>query len=154
MLPAPIRRRASFLSLASAAFLESCSIHFGGLASIEKHVTSTAFRMKLKPGAQAEYRRRHDAIWPELVDLLREAGISDYSIFLDPDSLSLFAVLKLAPNHRRDALPGHPVLQRWWTYMADLMVTSDEGDAGDRSDVAKGDARPKEWPLELMFHMD
>jgi L-rhamnose mutarotase len=124
-------------------------------------VSLTAFRMKLKPGAVEEYRRRHDAIWPELVSVLREAGIYDYSIFLDAESLNLFAVLKLAPDHRRDSLPAHPVMQRWWTYMADLMVTSDEGqdsdegDAGDGSDGGqKLSARPKEWPLELMFHMD
>jgi L-rhamnose mutarotase len=124
-------------------------------------VPSTAFRMKLKPGAAEEYRRRHDAIWPELVSVLREAGIYDYSIFLDPESLNLFAVLKQAPNDRRDSLPMHPVMQRWWTYMADLMVTSDEGnesDGGDERDGSdagkKASVRPKEWPLELMFHMD
>jgi L-rhamnose mutarotase len=121
-------------------------------------VTSTAFRMKLKPGAAEEYRRRHDAIWPELVSVLREAGIYDYSIFLDAESLSLFAVLKLAPNHRRDSLPTNAVMHRWWTYMADLMVTSEEGatrDEGDGGDGSKqASARPKEWPLELMFHMD
>jgi L-rhamnose mutarotase len=124
-------------------------------------VTSIAFRMKLKPGAVEEYRRRHDAIWPELVSALREAGIYDYSIFLDPESLNLFAVLKLAPDHRRDSLPAHPVMQRWWAYMADLMVRShegnesDEGNADDGSKVAKkASVRPKEWPLELMFHMD
>jgi len=115
-------------------------------------VTSTAFRMKLKPGAAEEYRRRHDAIWPELVSVLREAGIYDYSIFLDPESLNLFAVLKLAPNHRRDSLPANPVLQRWWTYMADLMVTSDEANESDAGE--KASVRPKEWPLDLMFHMD
>lgn len=115
-------------------------------------MTCIAFRMKLKPGAEAEYRRRHDAIWPELIDVLREAGIYDYSIFLDPESLSLFAVLKLAANHRRDSLPSHAVMQRWWTYMADLMVTSDEAESSDVGRTST--TRPKEWPLELMFHMD
>jgi L-rhamnose mutarotase len=111
--------------------------------------------MQLKPGAVEEYRRRHDSIWPELVSALREAGIYDYSIFLDADSLSLFAVLKLAPNHRRDSLPTNPVMERWWTYMADLMVTSDEGNESDEGDVGKKvSVRPKEWPLELMFHMN
>ena len=117
--------------------------------------------MKLKPGAEAEYRRRHDAIWPELINLLHEAGIYDYSIFLDPESLNLFAVLKLAPNHRRDSLPAHPVMHGWWTYMADLMVTNDEGQESDEGDACDGSdkgkklsSQPKEWPLELMFHMD
>ena len=65
-----------------------------------------AFRMKLKPGVTAEYRRRHDQLWPELGDALRDAGIYDYSIFLDEETLHLFAVLKLRPGNRRDELPG------------------------------------------------
>ncbi len=124
--------------------------------------TSIAFRMRLKPGVAEEYRRRHDAIWPELLSVLRDAGIYDYSIFLDRQSNNLFAVLKLAPDHRRDSLPAHPVMRRWWDYMADLMVTSDadEGDVGDEGDGsdegkrAGQSRRPKEWPLEMVFHMD
>ncbi len=72
-----------------------------------------AFRMKLKPGNVDEYKRRHDEIWPELTQLLREAGIHDYSIFLDEESLHLFAVLKLRENHKRAALAassGHASL--------------------------------------------
>jgi len=100
-----------------------------------------AFRMQLKPGTVEEYRRRHDAIWPELSALLTEAGIRDYSIFLDEDSLALFAVLRLLPQNSRDALPDHPVMRRWWDYMAPLM------------EVEPGN-RPVEWPLPLLFHMD
>ena len=50
--------------------------------SMEKY----AFRMKLNPGMKAEYIRRHDEIWPELVDLLKDAGVSDYSIHLDEET--------------------------------------------------------------------
>jgi L-rhamnose mutarotase len=95
--------------------------------------------MKLKPGTAAEYRRRHDELWPELGDLLREAGIHDYSIFLDDETLHLFAVLKLRPDDRRDTLPSHPVMRRWWDYMADLMETGPGN-------------RPREWPLTPMFY--
>ena len=100
-----------------------------------------AFKMQLKPGVVEEYRRRHDEIWPELSALLTESGISDYSIFLDEGTLSLFAVLKLAEVNNRDALPDHPVMKRWWDHMAPLMA------------VEPGN-RPKEWPLPLLFHMD
>ncbi|WP_292046788.1 L-rhamnose mutarotase, partial [Brevundimonas sp. UBA5718] len=55
-----------------------------------------AFRMQLKPGAVEEYKARHDAIWPELAELLTASGVSDYSIFLDEETLSLFAVLRRA----------------------------------------------------------
>ena len=100
-----------------------------------------AFRMKLKPGNTAEYQRRHDAIWPELSQLLRAAGIHDYSIFLDEETLHLFAVLKLTENNTRASLPEHPVMRRWWDYMKDLMYTHPDG-------------RPMEWPLIPVFHLD
>jgi len=83
-----------------------------------------AFKMKLKPGFAAEYKRRHDAIWPELATLLREHGISDYSIFLDEETLTLFAVQKLDESVSRAALSQHPVMRRWWDYMADIMETN------------------------------
>lgn len=98
------------------------------------------FRMKLKPGAIDEYRRRHEEIWPELAALLREAGIYDYSIFLDEESLHLFAVLKLREQHRRATLADEPLMRRWWAYMAPLMETEPDG-------------RPREWPLVRMFHL-
>lgn len=99
-----------------------------------------AFRMQLKPGMAEEYRRRHDAIWPELAALLGEAGICDYHIFLDPESGALFATLKLRPGSRREMLPEHPVMRRWWDHMADIM------------EVEPGN-RPREWPLVPMFHL-
>ena len=100
-----------------------------------------AFRMKLKPGHVEEYRRRHDAIWPELAELLRTAEIYDYSIFLHEETLHLFAVLKLREPNQREQLPQHPVMRRWWDYMRDLMETHPDG-------------RPREWPLAPMFHLD
>ena len=83
-----------------------------------------AFTMQLKPGFEAEYKRRHDEIWPELSDLLHEAGVSDYSIFLDSQSLVLFGVLKRTANHGMDELPNLPIMKKWWAYMADIMDTN------------------------------
>ncbi|MCC3160551.1 L-rhamnose mutarotase [Hymenobacter sp. 15J16-1T3B] len=92
-----------------------------------------AFTMQLKPGAAAEYRRRHDEIWPELTAALRAAGIRDYSIFLDEASGRLFAVQK--------RLPALPVMQRWWAHMAELMDTHP-------------DHAPVVQPLTRVFHAD
>ncbi|MGN8157197.1 L-rhamnose mutarotase [Salinisphaera sp. SWV1] len=86
-------------------------------------MTVLAFEMQLKPGQAAEYRRRHDAIWPELVDALRAAGVRDYRIFVNENSHRLFAVMRLDEDHTVDALPDLPVMQRWWDAMADLMAT-------------------------------
>lgn len=99
-----------------------------------------AFRMQLKPGCQAEYERRHDELWPDLGQALSEAGIYDYSIFLDEETLSLFAVLRLRPDARPETLPSLPVMRRWWDYMADLM------------EVEPGN-RPVEWPLRSVFYL-
>jgi L-rhamnose mutarotase len=83
-----------------------------------------AFRMKLNPGMEAEYKKRHDEIWPELVTLLREAGVTDYSIHLDRETNILFGVLTRPTDHRMTSLPDHPMMKRWWAYMADIMQTN------------------------------
>jgi L-rhamnose mutarotase len=100
-----------------------------------------AFRMFLRPGVAAQYQARHDAIWPELLALLREAGISDYSIYLDREHHVLFAVLRRRTDHGMAQLPLQPVMQRWWAHMADLMRTLPDG-------------APVAEPLDCMFHMD
>lgn len=100
-----------------------------------------AFKMQLHPGQAAEYKRRHDALWPELEQLLHAAGIADYSIFLDEETNILFAVLRRRAGHRMDDLPQADVMQRWWRHMADIMVVHD-----DRSPVQRA--------LLPMFHMD
>ncbi|MCJ7874317.1 L-rhamnose mutarotase [Phaeobacter sp. J2-8] len=82
-----------------------------------------AFKMRLNPGCAAEYRKRHDEIWPELVTLLRAAGVSDYSIHLDPETDILFGVLWRKDDHGMDALPTTDIMQKWWTHMADIMET-------------------------------
>jgi L-rhamnose mutarotase len=83
-----------------------------------------AFVMKLKPGFEAEYKRRHDAIWPELSRELSAAGISDYSIFLDSQTGNLFAVQKLSEGHTAAKLPQMEIVKKWWAYMKDIMETN------------------------------
>ena len=99
-----------------------------------------AFTMKLYPGARAEYQKRHDEIWPELKTLLREAGIYDYSIFLDPATNILFGHYKLKENNTADDLPNHPLMQKWWDYMAPLMETEPSN-------------KPVQVELEAVFKM-
>lgn len=80
-----------------------------------------AFRMNLNAGQADEYRRRHDEIWPDLVQALRDAGVTDYRIFLDAHTSSLFAVLTHEDAHTLDDLPQLPVMRRWWQYMQSIM---------------------------------
>jgi len=100
-----------------------------------------AFLMRLKPGNELEYRRRHQEIWPELQAALTQAGIRDYSIFLDEVTLTLFAVLRLTPDNTRCELPSLPVMRRWWDFMADLMEVDQTN-------------KPVERALTRVFHLD
>jgi len=100
-----------------------------------------AFTMKLKKGNEDEYGKRHDEIWPELADELKKAGISDYSIFLDEATGTLFAIQKLADGNTAEDLPGKAIMKKWWDYMADIMDVNP-----DNSPVC--------LPLREVFHMD
>jgi L-rhamnose mutarotase len=82
-----------------------------------------AFRMNLNPGQAAEYEKRHDEVWPELSKLLKDAGVSDYSIWLDPETHHLFATLVRRDDHTMESLPRNEVVKRWWKFMADIMET-------------------------------
>lgn len=77
--------------------------------------------MKLKPGFEAEYKKRHDEIWPELAELIRNSGVSDYSIFLDAETHILFAVQKQSGDQGSQDLGTNPIVRKWWDYMSDIM---------------------------------
>jgi L-rhamnose mutarotase len=82
-----------------------------------------AFRMNLYPGQVEEYKKRHEEIFPELAEALKNAGVSDYSIWHDPKSNHLFGILTRADDHTLDALPDAEIMKRWWAHMADVMET-------------------------------
>lgn len=100
-----------------------------------------AFKMKLKPGFEKEYQKRHDEIWPELAEELTNASVSDYSIFLDEETNTLFAVQKLSDNNTADNLPQTEIVRKWWDFMSDIMDVNP-----DNSPVVVG--------LKEVFHQD
>lgn len=100
-----------------------------------------AFKMYLKPGYEAEYEKRHNAIWPELKQLLKVTGVSDYTIFRDKETNVLFAYQLVAGDSSSQDLGNNPVVQKWWAYMADIMETN-------------ADNSPVSIPLREVFHMD
>jgi L-rhamnose mutarotase len=85
-----------------------------------------AFKMTLFKGYEAEYKKRHDEIWNDLKKLLKDAGIADYSIFLDEETNSLFAYLIIQDKKNLDALSQEPVMKKWWAYMKDVMATNED----------------------------
>ena len=104
-------------------------------------MTRSAFKMKLRPGNEAEYQKRHDEIWPELKEALSAAGISDYTIYLDEETNILFAVWTLADDNTVDRLPELPIMRKWWDFMSEMMETHPDG-------------TPMSRPLREVFHMD
>ena len=103
-------------------------------------MTRVAFKMKLNKGFEEEYKKRHEELWPELEDLLKNTGISEYSIFLDETTNSLFGVLKAEDPAALDNLPSHAVMQKWWQYMGDIMESNP-------------DNSPVSIPLEEVFYL-
>ncbi len=103
-------------------------------------MTRIAFKMQLYKGFEEEYQKRHEKLWPELEQLLKTSGISEYAIFLDPGTYSLFGVLKAEDPAALDNLPAQPVMKKWWAYMKDIMETND-------------DNSPVSIPLKEVFYL-
>jgi L-rhamnose mutarotase len=100
-----------------------------------------AFKMQLKPGYEEEYKKRHDEVWPGIIEELKKAGVSDYSIFLDEETLTLFAVQNLTDDNTADDLPEKEAVQKWWDYMKDIMDTNP-------------DNSPVSTPLKEVFYLE
>lgn len=99
-----------------------------------------AFRMNLQPGQAAAYEQRHDEIFPELVVALKQAGISDYSIWLDPQDHHLFGILTRSDDHTLAVLPDTEIMKRWWAFMGDIMDSNP-------------DNSPVQVPLKQVFYL-
>ena len=96
--------------------------------------------MKLHQGQEAEYKRRHDALWPELKKILKSTGISNYSIFLDEKTSDLFGVMEIENQEALINLPNNPIMKRWWSYMKDIMDSNE-------------DHSPVSIPLKEVFYL-
>lgn len=103
--------------------------------------TIQGFKMKLLPGFAAEYERRHDELWPEMAAMLHDYGARNYSIFLDPETDTLFASVEVADPAHYDTSAETEICRRWWDYMADVMEVNP-------------DNSPVSTPLECVFHLD
>lgn len=101
-----------------------------------------AFKMYLKPGCEQEYERRHAAIWPELVAMIKEAGVGNYSIYWDKDTNMLFGYQECeGEGNSQDTATVDPITQKWWDMMADIMEV-------------RSDNSPVTIPLQEVFHLD
>ena len=100
-----------------------------------------AFKMYLNEGQKEEYKKRHNELWPELHQLLKDAGVSEYSIFLDEETNILFAYQKVSGDGGSQDLSQTEIVQKWWAFMADIMKTNP-------------DHSPVTIPLDEVFYME
>jgi len=100
-----------------------------------------AFKMYLNEGQKEVYRKRHNEIWPELKKLLKDSGVSEYSIFLDEETNILFAFQKVSGDGGSQDLGQTEIVKKWWAFMADVMKTNP-------------DNSPISIPLEEVFFME
>ena len=97
--------------------------------------------MQLRAGNLAEYERRHAPIWPELEAELKSHGVHNYSIYLHPASLQLFAFAEIENEARWEAISQTAICRQWWASMKDLMETN-------------ADDSPTSVELREVFHLD
>jgi len=91
-----------------------------------------AFKMKLFEGNVDEYRKRHNPIWPELEEVLKNHGVINYSIYLDKETNILFGYAEIEDLKKWDEIADTEICRRWWDYMAPFMEVNE-----DNSPVSK-----------------
>ncbi len=100
-----------------------------------------AFLMEVNEGSQREYEARHNPVWEELESMLKQHGVNNYSIYLDPHSNQLFGYAEVENEEQWANIASTDICQKWWAHMKDIMpFTSDN--------------RPKAAELREVFHMD
>ncbi len=100
-----------------------------------------AFLMSVNPESHAEYKKRHDEIWPELADTLKSHGASNYNIFLNQETSQLFAYVEIESEARWNAVASTAICKKWWAYMKDIMPSN-------------ADNSPKSCELTSVFYLE
>lgn len=99
-----------------------------------------AFVMSVNPGCESEYETRHSPIWKELEDTLKQHGVSNYSIFLHPETLQLFGYAEIEDEAKWNSIAETEICQKWWKHMGDVMPSNP-------------DNSPVSAPLKEVFHL-
>lgn len=99
------------------------------------------FKMKLYPGMEAEYEKRHNELWPEMQEMIHEYGGRNYTIFLDRETLVLYGYIEEEDPAKWDESADTAINRKWWDFMADIMETNP-------------DNSPVSVDLHEVFHLD
>ncbi|MBQ9132453.1 MAG: L-rhamnose mutarotase [Clostridia bacterium] len=99
------------------------------------------FKMHLYEGMEVEYKRRHDALWTEMKEMIHRFGGKNYSIFLDHQTNTLFGYIEIESEEEWEKSAQTAICKKWWDYMADIMDTNP-------------DNSPVSTDLTPVFHLD
>ena len=100
-----------------------------------------AFKMKLYEGMEFEYEKRHNALWPEMIDMIHEHGGKNYTISLDKETLTLYGYIEIEDESLWNKGSDTEINRKWWDFMADIMETNP-------------DNSPVSTDLPILFHLD
>lgn len=103
-------------------------------------MTRKVFTLQVYPDKVTEYIKRHNPVWPEMAEMLKNHGVHNYSIHLAEDGVTLFGYAEIESEERWVAIAGTEVCQRWWESMAPLMKTNE-------------DKSPESKSLREIFHL-
>ena len=90
----------------------------GMVATMEKY----AWRGKIVPGMQEEYKKRHDNIWPEMKEVLANAGIVNYSIWMQGEELFGYYECEKGVEYAAKVQAESNVVKKWDEYMKDILI--------------------------------
>jgi L-rhamnose mutarotase len=99
-----------------------------------------AFVMGVNPDKHAEYEKRHNPVWPEMLAMLKKHGVHNYSIFLHPETHQLFGYVELESEEKWKAIANTPECRKWWAHMKDVMPSNP-------------DNSPKSREIREVFHL-
>ena len=103
--------------------------------------TVQGFKMQLYPGFKDEYEKRHNELWPEMIEMLHEYGARNYSIFLDEETNTLFGYIEVEDPEYYGKSADTEICRKWWDFMASVMETNP-------------DNSPVSVDLPCLFHLD
>jgi|SRR5690625_2840903 len=84
------------------------------------------FVMNVYPDKHEEYERRHQEIWPEMVEELKRHGVKTYSIFLQKETNQLFGYLEIEDEEKWSKMAKTDINQKWWAFMEPVMETNED----------------------------
>ena len=96
-----------------------------------------AWRARIVEGAAEEYKRRHSEIWPEMLEVLKEAGIVNYTIWLSGNELFGYYECEKGIEYAAKVQAESPTVKKWDEYMKDILIMEKDPVTGAQPQLKK-----------------